>query len=714
MGVFSKNDVPEPQVKRNSYDLSFQNNLTLKFGTLYPCFCKEVIPGDSFKIDTSFLLRFMPTSFPLMTKIRADIHLFYCRYRTLFEGFPNLICNNNPYDTEVMPYLSREEQLLQMQTGSLGDYLGVPSTIVGANSKEYVQRESAFARSDGKDKLIVNPNTLGSDVLQIYHGSAAPTGFFEFPYNGFLICPYFSQLPAFDIYRGQTISFQVESPSADTLHYDGLSFYLMRVSHFSSEPDVQFPQRYEQVVLSKGIVQVNEAKDNIIYVDFNVDKTFNTVKPKSFLALVAVPDSVDDYVVETDALLGALVENVFIRNNNVIEAYEVYSGESKRLPFTLNALPFRAYESIYNSFYRDERNNPYILSGLPAINQYIPSKKGGEDRHHYPLRKRNWEQDFLTSALPSPQMGAAPLVGLSSTGVATYQSDDGKQYKVELTTADDGDTVTGAKYTSNIPNDVARSIVNIATSGISINDLRSVNSLQRWLETNIRRGLKYKDQIMSHFGVDISYAELDMPEFIGGCTQMVDTYQVNQTSAGSEDSPLGSYAGQAAAIGGSKNTINHFCDEHGFIIGILSVVPVPCYSQLLPKHFTKSQPLDYFFPEFGHIGMQPIPMREVSPYQSDLYGIPQSQTFGYQRAWYDYLASTDEVHGEFRTTMRDFILGRVFDTPPSLNPDFLTVDDRQLNNVFTVNSDGDVILGQIRFDVTAKRPIPRYGVPRLE
>lgn len=384
----------------------------------------------------------------------------------------------------------------------------------------------------------------------------------------------------------------------------------------------------------------------------------------------------------------------------------------------LSALPFRAYESIYNAFYRDERNNPFILNGQKEYNKYIPLDSGGADNYPYELRFRNWEQDFLTTAVPTPQQGDAPLVGISSTGVMSIaDTETGQIYQVMAKTADDADTIIGADVRENLPTSVMRSIVNYASSGISINDFRNVNAMQRWLETNIRRGFKYRDQIKSHFDVDVSYQELDMPEFLGGVSCDVTPSTVSQTSADSELNPLGSYAGQLYGSGGSNNSVSKYFDEHGFVIGIMSVVPVPNYSQLLPKYFLKVEDtLDYYTPEFGHIGLQPILNQEVDPLDCD--SNTKGVVFGYQRAWYDYLQSVDEVHGQFRTDLRNFVMNRVFNNIPVLGPSFTVIDPKQLNDVFTVREINgkpvQPILGQIYFNISAKRPIPRYGIPRLE
>lgn len=712
MGIFSKNHAPDPNVKRNTFDLSFQNNLTMRMGTLYPCFCKEVLPGDTFKIDTAFGLRFMPLVFPIQTKLRADVHYFYVRNRNLWKEWPNFIGDNS--NNGSLPRLSPQRAKEQCTTGSLGDYLGLPSTLVGADSHSFSNSLLSFVDDSYTIHLLEgfdNPNALSVVMAPGSHDKyvdvvnerpSAP----KKPIDSWMA----SMVAEFGTDESLSVGDTIDFVFADMANLYGV-FKPESLVTWLQPCDQSGSLIYGPALFSKGefISKVEMSAGSGIYLytyRYKVLAPLDVKKVYGFRAFVFNPLPLEGSFPFNMSMSYSYVSRYFVKDFGSID-------NTDDVPFEVNALPFRAYESIYNAFYRDQRNNPYVVDGENRPNEYLPSVDGGEDAHEYKLRQRNWEQDFLTSALPSPQMGAAPLVGMTSSGVASFQSEDGTIYKVKMQVADDGDTITSAEYSNNLPNDVARSIVNIASSGLSINDFRAVNSLQRWLEANFRKGLKYKDQLAAHFGVDASYSVLDMPEFIGGCSQSVDVQQINQTSETTSDNPLGSYAGQAYAVGGSSNTIQHYCDEHGYIIGIISVVPVPCYSQLLPKHFTKFDTLDYYFPEFGHIGLQPVPYREVCPLQASKSGISLSSTFGYQRAWYDYLASTDEVHGDFRLSLRDFVLSRVFKALPSLTPDFLTVDEDDMNNVFAVD-EGDHILGQVHFKVHAKRPIPRYGIPRLE
>ena len=89
--VFTKQTDVVNKPRRNVFDLSHANNLTLKFGALTPCFCEEVIPGDSFQIETRMALKLMPMVFPVQTDMRAYVHFFYVRNRNLWKDWQNFI-----------------------------------------------------------------------------------------------------------------------------------------------------------------------------------------------------------------------------------------------------------------------------------------------------------------------------------------------------------------------------------------------------------------------------------------------------------------------------------------------------------------------------------------------------------------------------------------------------------------------------------------------
>lgn len=728
--AFSKFRGKVDKPNRNVFDLSFQNNLTFNIGGLYPVLCKEVIPGDSYRIKPTFGLRFMPTAFPLQTRLNANLHFFYVRNRNLWKDWMDFIGNNKA--DLVPPYLSPTagNHDKTFKTGSLADYLGVPTTLAGSYG---TQRGYGFQGWNNGGTLVPYyfDATHVSDIATV--GSAVGHVVTEFMAG--------STNTGTNTWYGTWMS---GSGRSSRIHNEiGSDGFVLKMSKLPSPVPAGGSPIRVMCIDKNGVVaaDVNGTFSELSSEDFTFTVIMDATNLSAFNSAaanlledgyyigVATQKSVGFFNQLSGTLSVRPVECLVTASEDyTVDAVDTVAG----VPWAsvrnlgnqfvrLSALPFRAYEAIYNAFYRNQQNDPFQIDGVAEYNKYIPTNEGGGDTFDYQLHYRNWEMDYLTSALQSPQQGIAPLVGVNAAGTFTFEDSTGKQYTAKAVVGDDGETLTGISTASaDIPQGSLRMLVDAISHGISINDFRNVNALQRWLETNIRRGYKYKDQLLSHFGVDATFEELDMPEFIGGMSRQVNVSQINQ-SVSTDDDPLGSYAGQLSCFGDSEHEITKYCDEHGFIIGILSVTPVPNYSQLLPKMFLKSNHLDYFFPEFGHIGLQPIDYREVCPIQawSADFNAGQEVTsihdvFGYQRAWYDYLASTDEVHGEFRTSLRDFLMNRVFSEKPELGHDFLAIKPESVNNVFTVTDTSDKILGIVYFDITSKRPIPKFGIPRLE
>ena len=693
--IFRKDDNFVDKPNRNSFDMSFQNNLTTKFGVLKPVYCQEVIPGDSFKIRPDFALRFLPMVFPVQTRMRAHLHFFYVRNRTIWKDWMDFIGKTK--EGLVPPYIKITENNRNMlNVGGLADMFGLPVVlnsdipITLRKDNPYTYAYYDFETRKFTDKKIgINwqawDEDLSSDFTMFDYRPALEN------VDDTMCIPIHSKvLPDEEvnvtIAGGYAHYTEINAVAVFRLTngaYGAFSFSVSNGTNANYTLDTdRFSADVEELVCIFFDRQMDE-RSSIEWVEYeNVTSRYDGI-PLSSLPLSDI--------------------NRFLGEN----------GE------TISALPFRGYEAIYNSFYRNAENNPYILNGVPEYNKYIPTYEGGADTNYYEMHNRNWEDDFLTTAVQSPQQGNAPLVGLSATSqtspIVVFGNDDGSRTELALSTGDDGE-ILAVENKFNARDEYANTLANALRDGavnfgMRINDLRDVNSFQRWLENNIRKGYKYRDQIKGHYGVTVRYDELDMPEFIGGVSRDVSVQQVTQTVK-NEFGELGEFGGQSYVMG-SGETINQYCDEHGFIIGILSVVPMANYSQVIPKYLLKKDALDYYFPEFGKIGMQPILNKEVTFLESIDEG-KKDEVFGYQRAWYDYLARTDEVHGLFRTNLRRFLVGRTFDSLPQLSASFSTIDNNQLNNIFYVDDGEDKILGQIYFDVTAVRPIPVYGIPSLE
>lgn len=736
-----KQTPPVEDVKRNSFDLSFSNNLTLPIGKLVPVMCKEVIAGDSFEIDANFGLRFMPTVFPVQNRIRADLHFFYVRNRNLWKNWMDFFGNTWSKQTPlVAPYIGPKDANSNFfAEGSLADYLGVPTSSVSSVGGIRSTPIKAYLPSHGGNQILEdieqskNPNyhsllsyfRLPGEYGRVGVGDSF-TNYTEPSKTRIYVID--SQPMRHTIAEADIVQIKVVASSTanallpsdarvmfiDFLTYKNGAWHNQgAASKSSSGPWI--------VLTEHGPLVWDEFMKRI-----DPEKTYLGIQVYSdsggFQALINYHNPNAQNVKESDfsaIQIQAKYSGYNYNVGSVSEANATYNPNY--LP--ISALPFRAYESIFNAFYRNERIDPLLdVDGDPTYNKYLQNDGDGEDNFDYELHNRYWEKDFLTTALYSPQMGNAPLIGLAQNNRPfvqqrmTLKPENGEQDEYNVVVASDPDDkhVLGISYYSeNIPMGSVEALQEAINYGISINDFRNVNALQRWLEKSQARGYKYKDQLLSHFGVEVKFEQLNMPEFIGGISQDINSSTVVNQAA-SQDYKLGEFAGTLTAFGNGKNKVRKYCDEPGFIVAILSISPIPTYSQLLPKMFLKHHRLDYYFPEFGHIGLQSIPLKEVAPLQvHKLAPDRKDETFGYQRSFYDYVQSTDEVHGSLRTSLRNYLINREFADIPALSKQFIEISPEEVNDIFAVTEDTHKVVGQVSFQITAKRPIPFFGTPTL-
>lgn len=402
--------------------------------------------------------------------------------------------------------------------------------------------------------------------------------------------------------------------------------------------------------------------------------------------------------------------------------------------FKVSSLPFRAYQLIYNEYYRDQNlTDPidiYLGSGAE------PTYPGIRDL--LTLRRRSWEKDYFTSALPWLQRGPEVTVPVGgafgdvvvdpSAGKQKFVNKEGNTF-VPLTTASAGmlqvgqpgatPSVSGQLLSGNTsgafnsqsnvwldPNGTLK--VNGDEAGISIQDLRTSNALQRWFERNARGGSRYIEQILAHFGVRSSDARLQRPQFLGGGKMPIAVSEVLQTSSTDATSPQANMAGHGISAG-VNNGFKHYFEEHGYVIGLMSIMPRTGYQQGVPRDFTKFDNMDFYFPEFAHLSEQEIKNQELYVSDDPTYN---EGTFGYTPRYAEYKYHESESHGDFRGNMSFWHLNRIFADKPNLNTTF--VECNPSNRVFATSGiEDDKFWVQIYQDVKALRLMPKYGTPML-
>lgn len=715
----------------NSFDWSHVNNLTTNFGRITPVFCELMPAKGSLRINPEFGLELMPMVFPVQTRMFARLNFFKVTLRSLWEDYSDFISNFRD-DLEEPYILPNYERFSKMcKTGSLGDYLGLPTFGVAYGDAVSLEDHPCDVNSRS-----FSTTSISEAISLIRDGKQVPGQLcgtaFNYDGKGFVrFDTTISSAKIPDNVSQVGINISITGGSADV--FEGCSGYLV---HFLDDGsyDTDIP------------VTIVKSKDNVIGVQVSsIDKNKLSGLQGSFALLLAGMTAAAP--IEFKDMSFLVVLEYYTLQNDVSYAKYPFATEGNPNRKRLLAYRFRTYEAVYNSYYRDVRNNPFIVDGRPVYNKWLPTMKGGADKTRYELHQANWERDFLTTAVPNPQQGSnAPLVGLTVGDVVTRSEDgtysiqkqtvlvdeDGSKYGVSYKISEDGERLVGVDYdplSEKTPVTAINSYAELAAlateqgSGFTIETLRYVNAYQKFLELNMRKGFSYKQIMQGRWDIDIRFDELLMPEFIGGISRELSMRTVEQTvdqqsssSQGQYAEALGSKTGIAGVYGSTSNNIEVFCDEESYIIGLLTVTPVPIYTQLLPKDFVYNGLLDHYQPEFDRIGLQPITYKEICPMNAvgDDDTNQLEKTFGYQRPWYEYIAKYDNAHGLFRTSMKNFIMSRVFQGLPQLGQQFLLVDPDTVNQVFSVTEYTDKIFGYVKFNATARLPISRVAIPRLD
>ena len=374
----------------------------------------------------------------------------------------------------------------------------------------------------------------------------------------------------------------------------------------------------------------------------------------------------------------------------------------------LNALPIAAYQAIYNEYYRDENLVTEVDYTLADGNNT------GDVTDLVKMRQRAWEHDYFTAALPFAQKGTAvdiPIGTIDSDVAVNWNSLENTAIDAAAKMTNNQETwqqigrTAGVSTTGN-PEMIAKTS-ELEIQPTTINDLRRAFRLQEWLEKNARGGTRYIENILMHFGVRSSDKRLQRPEYITGLKTPVIISEVLNTSATAEEAQ-GTMAGHGVAVSTGKYG-NYFCEEHGYIIGIMSVMPQPAYQQGIPKTYLKSDPLDFFWPSFAHIGEQPVTNNELYAYTATA-----EDTFGYVPRYAEYKYQPSRVAGEFRTDALNFWhLGRIFANEPALNDTFIECTPDQCERIFAVQNGEDNLYCQIMHRIKAVRPMPKFGTPNF-
>jgi len=376
----------------------------------------------------------------------------------------------------------------------------------------------------------------------------------------------------------------------------------------------------------------------------------------------------------------------------------------------VNALPFRAYNLIYNEWFRDENliNSAYTNVGDASVGAF----------GNYPVRRRAKSQDYFTSALPWPQKFTAPSIQSAVSGLGIAAADLNYGTGAVAAAIDTYSQPNNTSY-SNAYNSLVTSFQMRATAAgypqvyaeASVNSFRQAFLVQQLLERDARGGTRYTEIVRSHFGVISPDARQQRPEYIGGGSSSLNITPVAQTTGGA--GTVGVLGAAATSVG--KHMASYASTEHGYVIGLMSVRSELSYGQGVPRTFSRNTRYDFYWPSLAGLGEQSILRKEI--YAN---GNPASDdaVFGYQERWHEYRTRYSEITGRFRTnvgsTLSAWHLGQNFSSTPVLGQTFIE-DNPPMARVLAAGGsaaeENIEYLADILIQREAVRPLPMFGTP---
>ena len=179
------NQIPEMKASRTRFNRDQTILTTFDSGKLIPFYVDEVLPGDTFNVNTSAIIRMTTPKYPVMDDAFIDFYYFYCPNRILWDNFKFFM--GEVEETPWMPKKNYKVPEIQINAGTesqqpfentILDYMGVPTRIKNPFSvnalpvRAYVKIWNEYFRDENVDNAAV----IKTDDNDVVFGTGVHSG----------------------------------------------------------------------------------------------------------------------------------------------------------------------------------------------------------------------------------------------------------------------------------------------------------------------------------------------------------------------------------------------------------------------------------------------------------------------------------------------------------------------------------------------------------
>lgn len=400
-----------------------------------------------------------------------------------------------------------------------------------------------------------------------------------------------------------------------------------------------------------------------------------------------------------------------------------------------NAIPLLGYWDIFKNYYANTQEDKAYFMGLKTttVSEYLTPVAfdlSNIDDKRYDILAN----DSLTRAYPVVATGANQTDPFKFTRDASPSSSSVYDYHYAKgglalrTYLPDRFSVwiDANKYTISLNS----AVIDVSSGSFNMDQLRFANKLNEMLQKTLVSGGRFSDWQRVQYGTS-AIPLMESPIFIGSRSTELSFEDIMQTSsspqAGSDNynpSTDPYTLGSMAAVGRgflSGKRMKYYCNELGYLMVIMSVVPRVDYSQGTRDCLTHLTLGDLHVPALDSIGMQDLLVDTFfsAGCASDGSFNVEAKSVGKQPAWLELMTSVNETHGNFAAwcNLSYMALNRTFMLTSNFASgiDFTAYVDPVLYLKNFAGSDytADPFWVQIRFQYFVKRALSKRVMPNL-